>query len=90
MISLSTAIFPLTGNETSAPGCRTWEDVAVKVNAPELVKDEADAVVSSVVYNPAFQFSHIEHNIHTLPGIEGCHASDWLEFVTSSGESVKP
>ena len=89
MLSLSAARFPLTGNEGSSDRGKNREKLTVRVNAPELVRDKEGAVVASALYNPSFRFSHIEHNIRTLPGIQGYHASDWLEFVTGPGQSEK-
>jgi LysM repeat protein len=51
------------------------------LTAPDTVKGTGGEVVPSVILNPSFDGSNIEHQIGSVSGIEGYEASSWLSFV---------
>ncbi|NNA55332.1 hypothetical protein [Pseudomonas koreensis] len=51
------------------------------VSAPDLVRGSEGEIVKSVDLDLRYQASDIEHQIGSLPGIEGYNASSWLRPV---------
>ncbi|MFL5539885.1 MAG: peptidoglycan-binding protein LysM, partial [Longimicrobiaceae bacterium] len=58
------------------------------LSAPETVRGAGGEVVSYVELGLQYDASQIEHQIGSVPGIEGYVASSWLAFVTSPDEEL--
>jgi LysM repeat protein len=52
------------------------------ISSPQIVRSSSNELLPYVDLNLSFAGSQIEHQISTLPNIEGYEASTWLSFVT--------
>jgi len=66
---------------------RTGEPLTFLLTAPDTVKSGGGEVVPFVTLDLTYDGSNIEHQITTVPGIQGYLASSWLHFLISEEAS---